>query len=507
MGAGSSIDNLPESLSKAQTKVIAGVHYDEANFVELASLDSGKLQIPKERFLRAVESTELPAKKLNVPFGQRPPPAPPTASMHTVRRGPAVIVQVADCKETTNSLLHHPSVESRPKKVVSEPRAHGINKGAIAGPFPRWSVEESAPAWRVQRMERNKAAWLAARATVMTPKCQGGGSPEKRANRSLQTAREMVDAPPSCHQSKESSYDPLASTHLMRDQTSLLVVKQASVDRERRAESLRLLWPGMGEVLLPNADHAGSADELLEEICTAMGTMVHEGEMVSLQLHVKQTSALKPRSSLPASSAATANTNLYDRISEPAYLPIGDVIHDFSDGALRYDKLKGGKVRVVPWSLPHHHHHHQPDGMAQPFITATWCAADVSILEMRAVPVSTVARFHKDFPGAGSRAKQALLLQRCGHGQSWVEWDDEARACAGAPDAMISYSWDLDWQYMVAFLVRVLGPNARVWIDLLACSQVGTSRYFEGQYGTTITPADCHTLLQSCIPARLHTLL
>jgi len=41
----------------------------------------------------------------------------------------------------------------------------------------------------------------------------------------------------------------------------------------------------------------------------------------------------------------------------------------------------------------------------------------------------------------------------------------------GAPDVMISYSWRLDWRYLVHFLLAIFGPDVRCWIDILACNQ------------------------------------
>ena len=55
--------------------------------------------------------------------------------------------------------------------------------------------------------------------------------------------------------------------------------------------------------------------------------------------------------------------------------------------------------------------------------------------------MADVARFHRDFPGSDSRTKQQLLLQQCQKGLSWVQWDEQASEAAGAPDAMVSYSW------------------------------------------------------------------
>ena len=88
---------------------------------------------------------------------------------------------------------------------------------------------------------------------------------------------------------------------------------------------------------------------------------------------------------------------------------------------------------------------------------------------MRAVPLSQLERFHQEFPGSDSRTKQKLLLQKCGKGLSWVDW--AASEYAGAPDLMVSYSWDLDWQYMIMWLRRYFSGDVMVWLDILACSQ------------------------------------
>ena len=60
--------------------------------------------------------------------------------------------------------------------------------------------------------------------------------------------------------------------------------------------------------------------------------------------------------------------------------------------------------------------------------------------------------------------------QHCQPGLSYVE--SAAAEHAGAPDIMISYSWRLDWRYMVAFLRATFGADVMVWLDILACAQL-----------------------------------
>ena len=79
--------------------------------------------------------------------------------------------------------------------------------------------------------------------------------------------------------------------------------------------------------------------------------------------------------------------------------------------------------------------------------------------------------------GWGARRSRRVLgkhLKRnplqCKPGLSYVE--SAAAEYAGAPELMISYSWRLDWRYLVAFLMATFGPDTLVWIDILACAQL-----------------------------------
>ena len=82
-------------------------------------------------------------------------------------------------------------------------------------------------------------------------------------------------------------------------------------------------------------------------------------------------------------------------------------------------------------------------------------------------------------PDAGWGARRCTRLlgkflrknpQHCQPGLSYVE--SAAAAYAGAPDIMISYSWQLDWRYMVAFLQATFDSHVMVWLDILACAQL-----------------------------------
>ena len=79
--------------------------------------------------------------------------------------------------------------------------------------------------------------------------------------------------------------------------------------------------------------------------------------------------------------------------------------------------------------------------------------------------------------GWGARRSRRILGKylrsnplQCKPGCSYVE--SAAAEHAGAPELMISYSWRLDWRYLVAFLMATFGPDVRVWIDILACAQL-----------------------------------
>jgi hypothetical protein len=88
---------------------------------------------------------------------------------------------------------------------------------------------------------------------------------------------------------------------------------------------------------------------------------------------------------------------------------------------------------------------------------------------MRGVTLEHIKKFHSKYPGSDSRTKQEALMAECPDGSSWVEW--AAADSAGAPDAVISYSWDLHWDYLIMFIESRIGPNVRIWIDILACAQ------------------------------------
>jgi hypothetical protein len=80
---------------------------------------------------------------------------------------------------------------------------------------------------------------------------------------------------------------------------------------------------------------------------------------------------------------------------------------------------------------------------------------------------------NKSFPEKSKRLIDGKHLRpnpkRCDEALSWVEW--AAADDAGPADFMISYSWSLNWAYLIVFMEAVFGPSVRVWIDILACGQ------------------------------------
>jgi hypothetical protein len=206
-------------------------------------------------------------------------------------------------------------------------------------------------------------------------------------------------------------------------------------------------------------------------------------------------------------------------MTTPAYSPLNDLVH------LSSQSLLGAKLRFLPLSA------------------SSW-AGSRRPLELRAVPIAVVHRFHTEYPGNNSRSKQHQMLadvqvsqaarrigaaedevykDGCAYGRmkpselpsafvagtqyaiwlyprfehdktfpakskclidgkhlqhnpkqcdkmlSWVEWAAEKNA--GPADLLISYSWSLNWTYLIAFMDAVFGKEVCVWIDILACGQ------------------------------------
>jgi hypothetical protein len=206
-------------------------------------------------------------------------------------------------------------------------------------------------------------------------------------------------------------------------------------------------------------------------------------------------------------------------MATPAYSPLSDLV------GLTTQSLLGAKLRFLPLSA------------------SSWVGSRRP-LELRAVPIAVVHRFHTEYPGNNSRSKQHQMLadvqvsqaarrigatedevykDGCAYGRmkpselpstfvagmqyaiwlypgfehdktfpskskclidgkhllrnpkqcdkmlSWVEWAADKNA--GPADLLISYSWSLNWTYLIAFMDAVFGKDVCVWIDILACGQ------------------------------------
>ena len=280
--------------------------------------------------------------------------------------------------------------------------------------------------------------------------------------------------------------------------TARELLRDHAHDPVKQATGIRALVPGKTHRLVEIDDQQwlthygvfGSESEITDLIRQADSELLSLGAQYSLYIHI---------SSL-------------QRITDTAYLPIGDVVQ-WGGGPEAYktrkDTLPGCKVRVLE----------KGKGLAAGFV------------ETRGVPLHTVEKFHGTYKGGTSRLKQGRLLMpyilagsgegedvfvnlvaddakkvftkraldpnepyevilyptfekkiktvlgkelrhnpdQCPDGLSWVAW--AAADEAGPPDLMISYSWDLDWDYLIAYVKQRLGAHVRLWIDILACAQ------------------------------------
>ena len=207
------------------------------------------------------------------------------------------------------------------------------------------------------------------------------------------------------------------------------------VDRTEQASSIRIVAPGVQQHMIQVYSHelhkCMTEEELKAKVFSLYDATLNPANYL-LQIHVRSCGLV-----------------------DPSFTSIADAGLEFKDGNNWRHNLKwmqGSKVRLVP--------SRQRRGK--------------SSLQMRAITARSVLEFHTKYPGHNSRAKQELLAKSCPEGLSWVEW--QASADAGAPDAMISYSWDLNWEYLVSFIRGNLSPNTRIWIDILACDQCAILR-------------------------------
>ena len=93
---------------------------------------------------------------------------------------------------------------------------------------------------------------------------------------------------------------------------------------------------------------------------------------------------------------------------------------------------------------------------------------------MRGITVEQLIQFNRKFPGATSRDKQEQLKLEYPSDLSYVEWEvyPETETPLGQlPYAIVSYSWEITWGIMTDYLVRSIGLEGVVWIDILAYNQ------------------------------------
>jgi hypothetical protein len=304
---------------------------------------------------------------------------------------------------------------------------------------------------------------------------------------------------------------------------------ELKVDREKQSRSLRVLVAGQPYILIgpPTTDleEINDADSILWALC---------GQHPQLGLPTKCYSVMGLGFvSIPIEAGGhtyIGDVQFHEKMGElgtPAYRQLvrdGPERTDRYTDPTTFDNLAGGKVRVVPSSNSRGSRH---VSSRQP-------------LEGRAVPITVVKRFHEEYPGDNSRAKQHQMLadvqvnsagitnsdlvyddgfaygrmkpdlpqefvagtqykvwlyphfehdktfpetgkhlidgkhltknpKRSSEELSWVEW--AAEDDAGPADLMISYSWSLNWTYLIVFMEAVFGSDVLVWIDILACGQ------------------------------------
>jgi hypothetical protein len=95
-------------------------------------------------------------------------------------------------------------------------------------------------------------------------------------------------------------------------------------------------------------------------------------------------------------------------------------------------------------------------------------------LPMRGITVEQLIQFNRKFPGATSRDKQEQLKLECPGDLSYVEWavyPETETPLGQLPYAIVSYSWEIPWGIMIDYLVKSIGLEGVVWIDILACNQ------------------------------------
>ena len=80
-------------------------------------------------------------------------------------------------------------------------------------------------------------------------------------------------------------------------------------------------------------------------------------------------------------------------------------------------------------------------------------------------------------PAGGWQVKPVLVIlgrylsrnpRQCNKQLSYMQWKV---GVPQLPQAMLSYCWALSWSLTIAFLMKAIGPDGIVWVDITACNQ------------------------------------
>jgi hypothetical protein len=250
----------------------------------------------------------------------------------------------------------------------------------------------------------------------------------------------------------------------------VVTIDEGSTDKQARSVCLRVVLPadaqefvGCTQLLIDHPQDCVNLQQLMAKIVTKMcpPPPVESSEQ---PLTKDQKAMQKIVNALRKSLLKNCVLEIHmpgGGLQEASFVPFLQEVNYEAGCEAKEELLKGGKVRMLEKGI-----HPVP-------ISKLVKRANQGVdLEMRAVTLAEVEKFHGLFDGKDSKVKQAQLLQKCPQGQSYVEWAvAEFGVQSGPPDIFVSYSWKLNWKVLLAFLKATLGPTARVWIDILACSQ------------------------------------
>jgi hypothetical protein len=259
---------------------------------------------------------------------------------------------------------------------------------------------------------------------------------------------------------------------IVAGEKQLLLIEQPARDRKRQASDIRVVVPGFPQFTVPVAPWF-TALVMMESIfkynpfvgtCSCEkktddghlvdkrngwgepASLVGEVEGFKLQIHDPTADFREPAF---RNISDLDTTKMVAGLEVPPFIDMDDQGRWTVEEKNKY--LRGGKVRLAPKQI---------DKSSRPSI------------EMRGVFVNAINRFNAIVPGETSREKQQNILKICNPEMSWVEmFADEVEP--GPADVVISYSWDLPWDYLVAYCGYHFGrgQKVRIWIDIMATNQ------------------------------------